>query len=136
MEKETYNRLLGEILNEIQEISKEIDFNNLTCYFKTTSFSPINFIRFKGSFGFFKKIKNDNISLKKAEEEQNEFKSNLGEITFGNPKHKGKYHLNTIKYVKNFYNSRQKIIDLFNDNAKTKSEGIYKKNRMEQGLEY
>ena len=38
--------------------------------------------------------------------------------------------------LKIFYNSRQKIIDLFNDNAKTKSEGIYKKNRMEQGLEY
>ena len=134
MVKETYNRLLGEILNEIQEISKEIDFNNLTCYFRTASFSPINFIKFKGSFGFFKEIKNDNISLKKVEEEQNEFKSNLGEITFGNPKHKGKYHLNTIKYVKKFYNSRQKIIDLFNDNAKTKSEGIYKKNQDGTGL--
>ena len=29
MQKETYNRLLGERLNEIQKISKEIDFNNL-----------------------------------------------------------------------------------------------------------
>ena len=76
MEKETYNRLLGKILNEIQEISKEIDFNNLTCYFKTASFSPINFIKFKGSFSFFKKIKNDNTSLKKVEEEQNEIISN------------------------------------------------------------
>ena len=76
MEKKTYNRLLGEILNEIQEISKEIDFNNLTCYFKTASFSPINFIRFKGSFGFFKKIKNDNISLKK----QKKSKMNLNQI--------------------------------------------------------
>ena len=58
---------------------------------------PINFIKFKGLFGFFKEIKNGNISLKKAEEEQNEFKSNLGEITSSNPKRKEKYQLDIIK---------------------------------------
>ena len=39
MQKETYNKLLSKRLNEIQEISKEIDFNN---YFKNLSISPIN----------------------------------------------------------------------------------------------
>ena len=53
MEKEAYNRLLDERLDEIQEISKEIDFNNLTYYFKTPGNAPINFIKFKGPFGFF-----------------------------------------------------------------------------------
>ena len=74
IQKKTYNILLDERLNEIQEISKEIDFNNLNYYFKTPGISPINSIKFKGPFGFFKEIKNCNISLKKAEEEQNEFK--------------------------------------------------------------
>ena len=46
---------------------------------------------------FFKEIKKGNKSLKKAEEEQNKFKSNLGEITLGNPKPKEKYQLDTIK---------------------------------------
>ena len=39
VQKETYNRLLSKTLNEIQEISKEIDFNNLTYYFKTPGIS-------------------------------------------------------------------------------------------------
>ena len=53
MEKETYSRLLGKRLNEIQEISNKIDFKNLTYYFKTSGISPINFTKFKGPFGFF-----------------------------------------------------------------------------------
>ena len=68
MQKETYNKLLDERLNEIQEISKGIDFNNLTYHFKTSDISPINFIKFKGPFGFFKEIKNGNIFLIKSEE--------------------------------------------------------------------
>ena len=32
----------------------------------------------------------------------------------------------TIKNVKNLYNSRQKIIDLLNDNSRVRSEVIYK----------
>ena len=53
MQKETYNRLLGKRLNEIKEISKKMDFNYLTYCFKTSGVSPINFIKFKGPFGFF-----------------------------------------------------------------------------------
>ena len=34
-------------------------------YFKALSISSINFIKFKGPFGFFEKIKNGNISIKK-----------------------------------------------------------------------
>ena len=33
---------------------------------------------------------------------------------------------NTIKNVKNLYNSRQKIVDLLNDNSRIRSEPIYK----------
>ena len=53
MQKETYDRLSGKKLNEIQEISNKIDFNNLTCYLKTSGISSVNFIKFKGLFLFF-----------------------------------------------------------------------------------
>ena len=46
MQKETYNRLLWKRLNEVQEISKEIDFNILIYYLKGFS-SAVNFIKFK-----------------------------------------------------------------------------------------
>ena len=112
-------------MDQIQEIGKEIDFNNLIYYFKNSDISPMDFIRFKGPFGFFNEIKNGNILLKNTEEEQNKFKSSLREITSENPKHKEKYQLDTIKSVKNLYDSRQKIIDLFNDSAKIRSEALY-----------
>ena len=75
MQKETYNRLLGPRFNEIQEISKKTDFNNLTNYFKTSRISPINFIKFIGPFGFFKEIRDSDNLLKEAEE-QIKFKQN------------------------------------------------------------
>ena len=112
-------------MKEIQKICKEIDFNNLFYYFKGPNIAPINFIRFWGPLHIFKGIKNGNILLQKAEKEQEQFKSNLVEITEGNPKHKSKDQLDVIKNAKNLYDSRQKVIDLFNDYAKIRSEAIY-----------
>ena len=43
-------------MNEIKDFNREIDFNNLTYYFKRKINSPINFIGFKAQ----KKIKNKN----------------------------------------------------------------------------
>ena len=63
-------------MDEIQEIGKEIDFNNLIYYFKNSDISPMDFIRFKGPFGFFNEIKNGNILLKK----QKKNKINLNQI--------------------------------------------------------
>ena len=61
-EKETYNRLLGQRFNEIQKLSKEIDFKNLIYHFETFSISSINFIKFKGLLIFLNKVENCNIS--------------------------------------------------------------------------
>ena len=88
MQKETYNRLLNERLNKIQEMSKRIDQNNFTYYFKDPRSSSIDFIKFKGPFVFCEKIKKDDISLKEAEQSQGHFKKSLGQITSENPKHK------------------------------------------------
>ena len=52
-QKETYNELLNERLGEIQDISKKIDYNNLSYHFKDLLSPLINFIKLKGPFGFF-----------------------------------------------------------------------------------
>ena len=44
---------------------------------------------------------------KKSGRRTKTIKSNLGEITSGNPRHKEKYQLDTIKNAKNLYDSRQ-----------------------------
>ena len=51
-------------------------------------------------------------------------KREFGQIKSGNPNHKSDMQLYTC--VKNLYDSRQKIIDLFNDYSKIRSESIYK----------
>ena len=125
MQKENCNRLLGDRLDEIQKISKEINFNNLTYHFKDSRISPINFIKSKGPFNIFKIIRGVNKTLQEIEEDQERLKLNLRAITSAIPKHKEKYQLDTTKNVRNLRDSRQKVIVLFNDSAKIRYEAIY-----------
>ena len=61
-----------------------------------------------------------------AEEDQKTFKREFGQIKSGNPDHKNDKQLYIIKNVKNLYDTRQKIIDLFNSYSKLRSEALYK----------
>ena len=76
-------------------------------------------------------MKNGDTTLQQVEKQKKEFKKELNEITSGNPKHKSNNQLYIIKNVKNLYDSRQKIIDLLNDNLKIRSEAIYKSKQNE-----
>ena len=71
-------------------------------------------------------MKNGEKTLQQVDEEQKYLKKDSNQITSGNPKYKCKKQSYTIKNIKNLYDSRQKNIDLLNDNAKTRSEAIYK----------
>ena len=61
-----------------------------------------------------------------VEGDQEKFKREFRQIKLGNPKHESEMPSYTIRNVKNFYDSRQKIIDLFNNYSKIKSESIYR----------
>ena len=99
--QESYNKLSDEQLDEIQELSREIDYKK------------INFIKFKGPFNLFKKIRDGDVSLEMAEEDQEKFKQEFSQIKSGNSNHKSEMQLYTIKNVKNLYDSRQKIILIY-----------------------
>ena len=116
------NRLLKERKSEIQKINDEINYADLIYYFKCLS-SPVNFTEYEDPDDIYEKIKNGDKTIQGAEEDQKKFKSKLGEILSGY--HKSDYTLDTIKNVQNLYNSRQKIIDLFNDSAKVSSKATY-----------
>ena len=66
---------LEERMYEIQKMSHKINFNNLTYYFRSSNLAPINFIGFRGPMHIYNEIKNGNVSIKKAEEDQKKFKS-------------------------------------------------------------
>ena len=67
-QKENFEELANEKINEIQDLSKQIDFNNLFYYIKGES-GPKNFIRFKGPLAFYRNIKGYT-TLEKREENQ------------------------------------------------------------------
>ena len=48
----------------------------------------INFTGYNGPFTLFKKIRDGEISLEMAEEDQKKFKGKIGQIISGNPDHK------------------------------------------------
>ena len=105
---------------------KKIDFDNLTYYFTSPNLAQINFISFRALIHIYNEIKNGNILIEKIAKDQKQFKSKLNEINTKNPKHKSKDQLDAIKNIKNLYNSRQKVINLFNDYAKIRSEAMFK----------
>ena len=79
---ESYSKLFDEKLNEIQELSREIDYKNLNYNFTTKASGSINFIKFKGPFNLFKKIRD--IFLEMAEEVQEKYKREFSQIKSGN----------------------------------------------------
>ena len=105
---------------------KKIDFDNLTYYFTSPNLAQINFIGFRALIHIYNEIKNGNILIEKIAKDQKQFKSKLNEINTKNPKHKSKDQLDATKNIKNLYNSRQKVINLFNDYAKIRSEAMFK----------
>ena len=113
--EESYNKLFDKKLDEIQEFSRETDYKNINYNFTTKASGSINFIKFKSPFSIFKKIRDGDISLEMAEEDQETFKRGFSQIKSGNPKHKSKMQLYTIRNVKNLYDSRQNILYLFNN---------------------
>ena len=104
--EESYDKLFDEKLDETQKFNKEIYCKNLNYNFATKASDLINFMKFKGPFSLFKKIRDGDISLELAEEDQEKFKREFNQIKSGNPKHKSEMQLHTIKNVKNLYDSR------------------------------
>ena len=126
MQWKNFNELLDKRMDEIQKLSDEINFNDLTYHFTGPSLASVDFIGLRGPLNIYHEIKNSNISIKKAKKDQKKFKSRLSKITSRNPKCRKEYQLDAIQNIKNLYNSRQKVINLFNDYAKTRSETMCK----------
>ena len=123
--KEIYDEILEERIDEILKMSKEISHVDLVYDFKGPVAS-MNLGKYRGPIYIYGHMKNGEKRLQQVEEEQRKCKKDLREITSGNSKHKSVEQSYTIKNVRTLYDSRQKIIDLLNNNAKIRSEAIDK----------
>ena len=77
-QKEIFEELANKRMEEVQGLSKQIDFNDLN-YKYNGKFAPKKFLAFKVPIGFYKNIKEGYITLEKAEE----FKSEISKIVKG-----------------------------------------------------
>ena len=71
-------------------------------------------------------MKNGNVSIEKAGEDLKQFIWDLNQTTTENRKYRKKYQSDTIINIKYLCNSRQNVIDLFNDYAKIRSKFMLK----------
>ena len=88
-----FDELFYERMSKINDLSRQINFNNLIYHFKDKSISSINFIGFKAPLHLCRDIFNGNTKLAKAEEDQEQFKSDLNEIPRRNPKKKSEHQI-------------------------------------------
>ena len=121
-QKEIFEELANKRIDEIQNLSKQTDFNNLTYYSKGKSAQKY-FVGFKGPLGFYKNMKEGDIKLEKAEEKQKEFKSDLNEIS--KRRYKPENEKSSIKNIKTLYKSREKVTKLFDNYSGIASEAKY-----------
>ena len=101
-------------MTKIRESSEPIDFNNLIYYYKGNT-APINFIGFEGLLHIFKSIYKGDKTLEELEKEQIECKRHLGNTKQENPKKRSEEQQKTIDNIENLYNTRQKVVKMYND---------------------
>ena len=110
---------------EVKNLDNSADRDKLI-YSYIGNTSDVDFSEYYGAIDLINKIKDEDVSLKQAINNQYELKSKLGEIKKGNPKKKSKTSLDVIKIVDNLYNSRQAAIDFFIEYTERVSEAKFR----------
>ena len=124
-QKEIYNELTEEKKTEMKNLDNSVDRDKLVYKYKgNTSDSYVS--EYYGAIYLINKIKDGDLSLQQAINDQYELKSKLGEIKKGNPKSKSKTYLDVIKNVDNLYNSRQAAINSFVEYTERVSEAKFR----------
>ena len=82
----------------------------------------------------FKNIYNGDIALEDVQKEQKELKRDLGCINQGDPRDKSQEQKKTINNIRNLYNSREEVVQIFNDYTRDMSRNIYDSKQEGTGL--
>ena len=134
-QKELYNELTEEKKTEIKNLDNSVDRDkNKLIYTYKGKTSDVDFSEYYGAIDLINKIKDGDVSLKQAINNQHDLKLKLGEVKKGNSERKSKKNLNVIKNVHNLYNSRQAAIDFFIEYTERVSEAKFRSKQKGTGL--
>ena len=94
----------------------------------------VRLIGFKGTLNIFKSVYDGNITLENVEKDQTKLRSDLGHMKQGNQKNKSEEQINVINNASNLCESREKVVQLFNNYAKNIYRNIYNSKQAAAGL--
>ena len=120
-EKEIYNKLTEESFEKIKNLNKRINNNKLVFKYKGNTVDE-DFSRFDDAFELISKIKDGEISLNEAKDEQAKLKSKIREIKKVAKKHLFKKSGEARTNTENLYNARKAAIDFFDEYTSRASE--------------
>ena len=88
-QKEIFNELVDERLEKITDLDKKVNSDDLIYRYKGNT-ADLKFDKFDNALNIINKTQNCEISLVDVKNNQEKFKSYLGEIKKGNKKHRSK----------------------------------------------
>ena len=134
-QKELYDKLTEEKKTEIKNLDNSVDRNKDKLIYKYKgNTSDADFSKYYGAIDLISKIKDGEVSLKQAINNQSDLKLKLRKVRKGNSKRKSRTNLNVIKSVDNLYNSRQAGIYFFFEYTERVSEAKFRSKQKGTGL--
>ena len=119
--KEIFNELVDERREKITNLNKTVNSDDLIYRYKGNT-ADLKFDKFDNALNTINKIQNSETKLADVKNNQEKFKTCLGEIKKGNKKHRSKEQRNTLYNIEMLYKARNEAIKLYDDYSLTMSE--------------
>ena len=104
---------------------EKVNSDNLICRYKI-NIVDVKFDEFDNAFDIIDKIRDGKIDLSDVKNNQEKFKSYLGEIKKGNKKHRSKEQKNTLYNIEMLYKARNEAIEFYDDYSSMMSEAKHR----------
>ena len=124
-QKEIFSELVDERFEKITDFDKKVNSDDLIYRYKV-NIADEKFDKFDTALDIIDKIRDGKIDLVDVKNNQEKFKSYLGEIKRGNKKHRSKVQKNTLYNIEMLYKARKKAIKFYDDYSLMMSEAKYR----------
>ena len=125
-QREIFNELVDERREKITDSDKKVNSDDLIYRYKGST-ADAKFDNFNNALNIINKIQNGEISLADVKNNQEKFKTYLGEMKKGNKRHRSKEQKNTLYNIEMLYKAISEAFKFYDDyslmmpEAKTKA---------------
>ena len=120
-QKEAFKELVDERREKLTDLGKKVNSDDLIYRYKGNT-ADAKFDKFDSPLNIINKIQNGEISLAEVKNNQEQFKSYLGEIERRKSKRRSKGQKNALYNIEMLYNARNKAIKFYDDYSSMMSE--------------